>query len=325
MCGYMLSEFEKRIADLIVKRGLFGAAEGVAVAVSGGADSMALLHVMCALKKEGVFEGQKRAVHFNHQLRGAQADGDERFVVEECERLGVEVVTRRLDVRGFAREGKLSIETAARQLRIEGLVEIAKDSGLGVIATAHHRDDNAETILQRLARGTGFRGLGGIWPVRELGGLKFVRPMLGVSRAEVIEYLEGKDISWREDATNANVGFRRNFIRHRLLPALQADSGGDLTEQLSELSAAAQGLSRRVSLAADEAWGRLAEISGGKVVFELKGFAPLPEIVKVELVRRGLVLGGSGERDLMGEQYERVLELVKQKSSGKVVEASVST
>jgi tRNA(Ile)-lysidine synthase len=162
----MLAEFENKVADFIRAHALSGPADKILLAVSGGADSTGLLHLMCTLKVMRVVDGELMCAHLNHQLRGSEADADEDFVTRQAGGLNVPVITRRLDVRGFADRNKLSIETAARELRIKALVDIAKANGCDVIATGHQKNDNAETVLQRLSRGTGFRGLGGIWPRR---------------------------------------------------------------------------------------------------------------------------------------------------------------
>jgi tRNA(Ile)-lysidine synthase len=153
-------EFETQVADFVKSNRLFGLKEKVLLAVSGGADSLALLYLMQALKAKGVFQGQLLCAHINHQLRGTDAELDEEFVAAQADELNVPVKTRRLDVRGFARKNKLSTETAARQLRMESLIEIAQECGCKSVATAHHKNDNAETMIQRMLRGTGFRGLG---------------------------------------------------------------------------------------------------------------------------------------------------------------------
>ncbi|MHC4690234.1 MAG: tRNA lysidine(34) synthetase TilS, partial [Planctomycetota bacterium] len=138
------------------------------LAVSGGADSIALLYVMNSLKKQGIVDCFLMCAHIHHQLRDKEADKDEQFVISKCEELGVPIETKRIDVLEYAAEKKISIETAARQLRISCLIDIAKVHKCDYIATGHQKDDNAETVLQRLGRGTGYRGLGGIWPLREL-------------------------------------------------------------------------------------------------------------------------------------------------------------
>jgi len=191
----MVSELEQRIADFVRDNELLDSAGRVLLAVSGGADSTALLYAMCALKDRGILVAELVCAHINHRLRGIRGDQDEEFVVEQAEKLGLKVRTRRVDVRGFARKARLSIETAAREMRISALLEIAAECDCNLVATAHQKDDNAETVVQRLARGTGIRGLGGIWPRRALGQghIRFVRPMLCATRCDVIAYLKGRN------------------------------------------------------------------------------------------------------------------------------------
>ena len=138
----MLTEFERKIADFTKARGLFGSAAKVLLAVSGGTDSTAFLYAMCALKAEGVLSADFICAHINHQLRGAEADGDEDFVIAQADKLNLAITTKRLDVSGFAHKNKLSIETAARKLRIESLIDIARVNDCSRIATGHQKCDN---------------------------------------------------------------------------------------------------------------------------------------------------------------------------------------
>ena len=348
----MLLEFEQKVADFISANELFSPvdksrlpAAKVLLAVSGGADSTALLYAMPALSSENVFRAELLCAHINHQLRGAESDSDEDFVIAQSARLKLAITTRRVDVRGYAGRNKLSIETAARELRIKNLVDIARANNCKAIATAHQKNDNAETILQRLTRGTGFRGLGGIWPMRVFGyesvGLsstppnkfegatqyysRFVRPLLCVRRDEIIEYLEQRNLKWQTDHTNADCTYRRNYIRHRLLPALQQDCTGLLVEQLSELSESARRFYKLVCSRADEVWPKTADTygincAGEKVTLDSKMLLAQAQPVMVELVRRSLTAVGCGERDLTQRHYERILQLAEQNVSGKKIE-----
>lgn len=317
----MLLEFEKSIVGSIKAAGLYNSDAKVLLAVSGGADSTALLYAMWALKTEGVFRGELICAHINHQLRGAESDEDEDFVIAQAGKLSLPITTRRLDVRGFADKNRLSIETAARKLRIESLLDIAKTNSAEWIATAHHADDNAETLVQRLARGTGFRGLGGIWPVRSFAeGISFIRPLLCVRRDEIVEYLQERNIEWRVDSTNADCNYRRNFIRHRLIPELQRQSSNSVVEQLSELSRSARKFYGFICDCAEKAWPELTDFSDGRLKLDLKSFLAQPEPVKVELVRRSLTTIGSGERDLTHQHYERILQLAEQNVGERKIE-----
>ncbi len=316
----MLRELEKKVAGYVESNGLFSSYDKILLAVSGGADSTALLHIMNALKSSEIIKSELLCAHLNHQLRD-QADADEKFVLEQAAGLGLTVITKRFDVREFARINKLSIETAARQLRIENLIRIAKENGCGFIATAHQKNDNAETILQRLSRGTGFRGLTGIWPVRVFDEeFKFVRPLLCAGRDEIVEYLQKRNLKWQTDHTNTDLIYRRNFIRHRLLPELQKDCTGPLVEKLSELSEAACRFYKQVCSRADSLWPIIANHEDEKIILDLKTFQTQSKPVKVELIRRALGNIGSGQKDLTQGHYESMLDLTDENVTGKKIE-----
>jgi tRNA(Ile)-lysidine synthase len=202
----------------------------VLVAVSGGGDSVALLRAMAALKTEG--EGRLYAAHLNHRLR-PDADEDERFVVDLCDRLGVTCEVGRVEAgRLAAGDG---IEAAARAARYRFLEQTAGRLGARFIATAHTADDQAETILHRIVRGTGVRGLSGMARARPLGHAVLIRPLLAVRRDELVGYLDAIDQPYRHDSSNADPRFTRNRIRHQLLPRLQQHFNAEVVESLLRL------------------------------------------------------------------------------------------
>lgn len=193
----------------------------VLTALSGGRDSMALL---CALMELGAEEGfAVTAAHYNHHLRET-AQRDEDFVRAFCAGRGLSLAVGGGDVAAFAREKGLSTEEAARTLRYRFLEETAEQVGADFIATAHHGQDNAETLLMNLLRGTGLRGLGGIPPVRG----RIIRPFLAVSRETIDNYVKKTDLPYVEDETNAETVYTRNRLRHELLPLLDVLSPGSV-------------------------------------------------------------------------------------------------
>lgn len=204
----------------------------VVLAVSGGPDSMALLRAMRA-----VTERPERLVvaHYNHLLRGSESDGDEAFVRETCRRLGLACRTARgrvEDSQSVARDG---LEGAARKARYEFLQQVVAATGARFVATAHTADDQAETILHRILRGTGIAGLAGMPRQRPLGEAQLVRPLLDCPRTDVLHYLDTIEQPYCEDATNREVYFTRNRIRRELLPQLAEQYNPAVAEALLRL------------------------------------------------------------------------------------------
>ncbi|MHB8899106.1 MAG: tRNA lysidine(34) synthetase TilS [Thermoguttaceae bacterium] len=192
----------------------------VVVAVSGGADSVALLRGLAAVRGPGL--GRLLVAHFNHGFRGVESDGDERFVGRLAEKLGLGWVCGRMEAASAgAGAGAESREETARARRYEFLTRAAEESGARYVACAHTADDQAETILHRVVRGTGIAGLAGMPRCRRLSGaVTLIRPLLEIRRAEVVEYLAGLGQPYRDDRSNADRRFTRNRIRHELLPQL---------------------------------------------------------------------------------------------------------
>lgn len=189
-------------------------------AVSGGADSVCLLHVLSKLAPQRGFT--LCAAHYEHGLRGEESLRDAEFVEQMCQSLGVELITEHGDVPAYAAENGLGIEEAARELRYAFLRHAAEKLSCDYIATAHNADDNAETMLFNLARGTGSKGLQGI-PYRR-GNI--IRPLISVTRAEIEAYLDSGAIEHVEDSSNASDDYSRNLIRHRVMPVLRTVNPG---------------------------------------------------------------------------------------------------
>jgi len=200
------------------ERGFFCGGEKVLAAVSGGPDSVCLLHFLAKFSRSAGFE--VFVCHVNHGLRRA-ASADGRFVEKLCESLGVRCATLKADVRGLAKKRGLSLEHAARSARYSALSKAARRLGCSKIALGHQLDDHVETILLNLLRGTKLKGLLGIPSSRPLGELTIMRPILCLTRAEVAEYLKLHHLSFRLDETNKSEKFTRNWIRLKLLKMLE--------------------------------------------------------------------------------------------------------
>jgi len=224
----MITEFLAPIRALSMEYGMLPRGSTILCALSGGRDSMALLHALATLREPLGFS--LCAAHFNHKLRGEESERDAAFVAAYCHEKDIPLHSGVGDVRAEAERQGRGIEETARSLRYAFLEEAAERQGATRIATAHHADDNLETLLLHLVRGTGLRGLCGIPPVR--GTL--VRPLLTTPRASIEDYVRENEIPFVEDSSNADKRFARNRLRHEVLPILR-----DLNPSVSQSSAAA--------------------------------------------------------------------------------------
>jgi tRNA(Ile)-lysidine synthase len=205
----------ERVRAFVRRGGLIAPGQRILVAVSGGADSVALLHVLHTLSPE--LQLQLEVMHVHHGLRGDEADADAEFVRGFAQSLGVPFHLARIDVRAAVVAGGLSIQEAARHARLAALEQQARASGCQRVALGHHMDDQAETVLMRVIRGTGIHGLGAIPPLR---GDLYVRPLLDVRRQEIEAYCAEHRLPYRHDSSNDKWIYRRNRIRHELMPLL---------------------------------------------------------------------------------------------------------
>lgn len=266
-----------KVEEAIRKEQLLEPGARVAVACSGGADSVALLHLLAELKDR---LGLRLLVcHLNHRLRGAEADADQAFVRQLAERLELEFLVRREDVAGRAKRDRLNLEEAGRRARLEFFAWLIADGKADAVALAHTLDDQAETVLARLLRGAGTKGLAGIFPVVEpfppqsgRGAQhpqgRLVRPLLGIRRAELREYLARCEQPWREDATNLDRRRLRNRLRLEVLPRLSPTA----IEHLARLAAHAREEESFWAAYVEEKFAQLAHFTeGGWLELDIRG------------------------------------------------------
>ncbi len=321
-------ELLRRIEQEIRRAGLLRAGQRVGVACSGGADSVALLLLLDESKDR---LGLRLLVaHLNHQLRGTESDADESFVRSLAERRGLEFVGRREDIAARARKMRLNLEAAGREARLEFFATLLAERKAEVVATAHTMDDQAETVLARLLRGAGTRGLAGIYPVVELGAGRLVRPLLGVRRSELRDYMSEREQPWREDTSNLDRRRLRNRIRLELLPQL----GLAVVESLARLAEQAREEEDLWAALSEESYRTLVRRQNDDCELEVNALlAPgravggLPERVRNaaaralarRLIRRVVAAVRGDLRRLTQAHVESVVRLAEEGQSGQRV------
>lgn len=276
------------IHEAIDRHNLIPPGAKVIAGISGGADSIALLRALHAL---GI---PVTVAHLNHGLRGAESDTDEQFVREVAKELGFPLITKSIDGRQLAAESGLSLEMAARQARHDFFAEF----GDAIIALAHHANDQVETFILKLARGAGSDGLSGMAFSQTLEDLRIIRPMLGISRPEIISWLKDNGFVWREDASNRDEAFLRNRVRHTVLPMLENELNPNIRETI---------LRTMDILRAENEWmeNLLAETT-------LEASATMPLAVRRRVLRKWLFEQGAN-----GVDFDAVKQILSLMDSGK--------
>jgi len=311
-------DLPETLAAALPKQGLWD--WPLLVGVSGGADSVALLVALVSLASRRGARGRILVAHAHHGLR-PEADDDLRFVVAlaadlgveiATERLGVEVATERLGLGGATGNGGEGLEARARRLRYGWLGRTAHERGARHLLVAHTADDQAETILHRALRGTGVAGLSGMKSARQfIDGVALLRPLLRVRRSELRRFLVERGRSWREDASNADPRFARAFLRHEVLPRVEAGAWPAATEALVRLGQQA-GL---VSAALDSAAGYLLDrharrLADGVVSLDAAALAGLDPLLLAGVFGALWRQEGWPERDMTAAHYARLVALL---------------
>ena len=285
--------------------------EKVLCAVSGGVDSMCLLHLLHSLSEAGGFT--LAAAHYHHGMRGADADADARRVTAWCRERGIPCAVERGDVYAEAERRGLGVEETGRQLRYDFLRRTAAELGCARIATAHNADDNLETLLLHLARGAGLHGLAGIPPRRG----DIVRPLLTTSRADILAYAAEHGVPYGEDSTNADEYYARNRIRRQVVPVLR-----QLNPRLTESAAETMGYLRADNdyLNAQAAAAcRAARWAEDDLVIEAGVIAALPAAIAPRAARRLLEMLGDGDTNCSAAHLKAVVDLARGEDPSAVV------
>ena len=296
----LLSRFEGHLQS---KR-FFRSRQKILIACSGGPDSVALFYLLQAFAPK--YHWKLGLIHFNHRLRAGAAKTDERFVKNLAQKFKVPFYCGTGDVRREARETKTSIEECARQMRYDFFLRTVQIKKIPTIVLAHTRDDQAETVLMRILQGTGLRGLQGIREKFKMGHTILVRPLLGFTKKEILEFLRAEKFAYRKDKSNDSLKFFRNRIRHKLLPILRRDFNPRVVEALSRIPAIVAGESALVSELEKRAWEKtFKKERNSRVELRRSFFLRFPSVLQFRVVERALKKLDS-QSGLSFEAWERL-------------------
>ena len=293
------------------KHQLFNFGDSILVALSGGVDSVVLLHLLHRLMKEW---GLKiHVAHLNHMIRGEESDGDELFVIELCAKWDVPCTVNRRDVPGFQKKEGISVEMAAREVRYKFLDEVAREQQCRCIAIAHNANDQAETVLDHLMRGSGITGLSGMPVKRD----HYIRPLLFATRDEIERYAQEQALSFQKDSSNEDVSYKRNRIRHNLIHIIEEQFNPRAVSALNKVSSIMTEADEYLDYSANEALKHCIRYKDrDKIILDIIEFLAYFNILQKYVLRKALKHLGRDERLLNFKVFEKIRLLLEKRRYG---------
>ena len=299
----MLKTVEQKVLKFIDENHLIKKGDKILVALSGGADSVFLMHFLIKYKRR--FGIELAAFHLNHKLRGRDADADEKFCFDFCSKNNIEFKSVSKNVKLSAKKKKVSIEEAARELRYTELFKTSKKMKADKIATAHNLSDNIETVFLNFVKGTGLKGLAGIPVQRE----NIIRPILCLTSDEIRAYLKSNKISYRFDKSNLNIDYERNYLRNEIIPKLKRRLNPQLEEKIANTSRILKDVNvfidKQINLSAKSA----ANLDGKQLKLDLKKLKSQDEIFNSIFLKT--IIEKNFEIDIDAGNIHSLIELIK--------------
>jgi len=310
-------KLEERVLNFIREHDLIPGRQPLVVAVSGGQDSVCLLHILFRLQNE--LNVKLHVAHLDHQLRGAESEADARYVSDLADQLGIPATVQRRDVKAYHASQHVSLEEAAREVRYGFLVEVASSIGADRVAVGHTTDDHIETMLMHLIRGTGTRGLRGLQPVSRWRSsdrsLTIIRPLLEVSREETAEYCHSQHLAPRIDASNLSLSPLRNRIRRQLVPLLEKYNPGVVEALIRTARIVGDDLAF-LEKEGVQVWGEIVQKHGNTVVMDRNKFLDLPVALQRHLLRGAIEELLGDLKDIEARHIDEVVDALA-KPAGK--------
>lgn len=296
-----------QVQRTILEHNLIREGEHIGIGVSGGMDSMALLHILMSIRDiRRSFDIS--VLHFEHGIRGQESIEDMDFVIRYCRDHDIPCYTERSDVPSYAITEDMNLENAARKLRYAFFEKCMHEHDIDRIAVAHHMNDNAETFLFNLVRGAGTRGL------RQMDHLSghIIRPLLDISRKDIESYVSENNIPYREDSSNNDTNYTRNYIRKVIIPAMEKINGNAVA-QINRSSVLLSEEHDYIASQASEIYLKTARVTDHQISFELSSLSPYHDAIVKELLIRAVYNLSPGLRDLTEDHVAKLLGFVRQK------------
>jgi tRNA(Ile)-lysidine synthase len=304
----IIKEFLRFIKD----KDLLQNGEGVVIGLSGGPDSVCLINLLYSVQEE--LNLKLAACHINHMLRGEAADEDERYASELCRKLKIDFYSKRVDINEYSKKNKISSEAAGREVRYEYFNQIMKKLNFNKIATAHNANDQAETILMRIMRGTGLEGLSGI-PVKRDN--IYIRPILFLKREEIEEYCQNINVNARIDATNLERDYSRNKVRLDILPYMKNNFNSEIVDAIDRMGTLLEDDIKYISFKVDEVYNNLCIKEQNCIKIKAEAFKYQATIIN-RIIRKAVKEVSGDSYDFEMKNIQDIIALAKLETSKKV-------
>ena len=294
---------KQRFVNFIKEKKLINKGDGIVIGLSGGPDSVCLLNLLIKIREE--FNLGLAAAHINHMLRGEEADKDEEYCLNICKELGVDFFSKKIDINEYSKKSGMSSEEAGREVRYDFFNEVMNKKGFNKIATAHNANDQAETILMRMMRGTGLEGLSGIPVIRDN---RYIRPILFMKREEVERYCEDINSNPRIDKSNLERIYSRNKVRLDILPYMKENFNSDIVEAINRMGFLLQEDNEYILSKAEEEYKKKCQFKNNCVLIIQEVFA-LENSIKKRVIRKAIKEVSGNKYDVEMKHIEDVVDL----------------
>jgi len=314
----MPTNFLDKVKSTIKRYSMLQKHDKLLVGVSGGPDSVTLLNVLCELKKE--YSLNIVIAHLDHKFRGEESAADRRFCEDLAGKYNLDIAWEEVDVPKIAKETGSSPEEAARAERYNFFKRVAKERSANIIAVGHTMDDQAETVLMRVLRGAGMKGLGGISPVKDIQGYKIIRPLIEASRKEVENFVAENNLEFRKDSSNEKNIFTRNKIRLELIPLLERDFNPNIKEVLANMAENLQAEEEFFAKYGKRKFKGMSKIRQGEIFIDLKKFKRQPDAVQKRILRAALEELKGDLRRVTYQHWKEIEELINNRPVNSIVD-----
>jgi len=313
----MPTEFIDKVKSTIKKHNMLEKNDSVLVGLSGGPDSVTLLHALYSLKKE--YSLNILLAHLDHKFRGEESRADRKFCEDLAKKYNLEIMWEEIDVPKISKEKGISPEEAARFERYGFFKRSAKERGIDKIAVGHTRDDQAETVLMRIIRGAGMKGLGGISPVKDMHGFKIIRPLIEISRKDVEAFISETGLKFRKDSSNEKAIFTRNKIRLELIPLLEKEFNSNIKEVLANMAENLKTEDEFLSKLAKRKFKSVSKVRQEEILIDIKKFKKQPEAIRKRILRAALEEFKGDLRRLTYQHWKEMEDLINSRPVNSIV------